>query len=215
MTGPLRAQMQTPSGPNLPNARSPEDDISPLTFYESLQRDQKKDPSYRCPEPSKSQAFDMAQPYVEAESKTSAPLFTAPRPFIALVPTPGHFFVPLNLVVLFVWTLPIATLICYHQKSFPHTIEPSGLVYGLFSFLTRNSFIWQFATNAIPPESPTSIWTRQGKALVEEREKRLKHLKSIQQALAQDEHRALQDLKDVLLKNEEDEVRNIPTISQG
>ncbi|KAF8320225.1 uncharacterized protein EI90DRAFT_3020567 [Cantharellus anzutake] len=134
MTGPLRAQMQMPSGPNLPNARSPEDDISPLTFYESLQRDRKKDPSYRCPEP----ILDMAQPS-----------------------------------------------------------------------------IWQSATNTIPPESPTSIQTCQGKALVEEREKRLKHLKSIQQALAQDEHRALQDLKDVLLKNEEDEVHNIPTISQG
>ncbi|KAF8320213.1 uncharacterized protein EI90DRAFT_3132029 [Cantharellus anzutake] len=113
MTGPLRVQMQTPSGPNLPNARSPEDDISPLTFYESLQRDRKKDPSYRCPEP------NMAQPYVEAESKTSAPLFTAPRPFIALVPTPGHFFVPLNLVVLFVWTLPIATLNSMREDLLP------------------------------------------------------------------------------------------------
>ncbi|KAF8310436.1 uncharacterized protein EI90DRAFT_3101376 [Cantharellus anzutake] len=54
-----------------------------------------------------------------------------------------------------------------------------------------------------------------GKALVEEGEKRLTHaLKPIQQALAQDENRALQDLKDVLPKNEEDEARNIPTISQ-
>ncbi|KAF8325447.1 uncharacterized protein EI90DRAFT_3128814 [Cantharellus anzutake] len=240
MIGPARhVRVQTPDDPNPSNAQTPESDISPLTFYEYLQRDRKKDLSYRCRVLGRSQTFggglpvvqgpvhecvdfrkvellDMAQRYVEAEWEK--PL----RHYSVYLAQLLHWlllltiFMPLNLVVLFVW-LPIVTLNSMRKDPLPQIKFPPyhwALRISLWAVfvpyakiashggLQEMLFLWSL--------QPPYLHAKQdhlelGKALVQERKNRLEHLKSIQQALAQDEHRALQDLKDALPNNEEED----------
>ncbi|KAF8320229.1 uncharacterized protein EI90DRAFT_2612018 [Cantharellus anzutake] len=228
--------------------QAPENENNPLTFYEYLQRDRHQDPLYRCAQPNASQAFgwepvipdtmhqcinfrgvdllDMAQQYVEAELRNPVQHYSVRFArllhwFLLLV-----IFIPLNLVVLFVWTLPIATLNSMRNhpllpKKFPpyHWALRLSLWVIFVPYAKIASYgglqPMLFLRTLQPPYGHARQTCLQlGKALVEQRERRLKHLKLIQQALAQEEQRALQDLINMLPENEEDGVRNIPTTSK-